>query len=227
MSLHLTVIAKEPRPGFVKSRLCPPCTPGEAADIAAAALLDTLDAIDRVIERSRVGGLDVTPVLLFDGETAGWVRPGYEVVAQRGDDLATRLANAFDDLGPGLVVGMEVPSAIPHLTAALPTLRSGADVLGLAVDGGYWAIGLHRADPAVFRDVPMSTSVTGLVQLSRLHALRRSVRLLPMVHDLDTIADLRIAATDRPGADIAARLPDLARRVLARVDGAVVTRLGG
>ena len=188
--MHLTIIAKEPRAGFVKTRLCPPCTPQQAADVAAAALLDTLDAVDAVV--ARLTGVD--RVLLFDGDPTAWKRPGYRVVAQRGSGLASRLSNAFDDLGPGLVVGMETPGAVHNLAAGVSALRGGLDVVGLAVDGGYWAIGLHRADPVVFDDIPMSTSSTGLAQLSRLHRLQRQVRMLPMSHDLDTIDDLHIAA---------------------------------
>lgn len=188
--MHLTIIAKEPRAGFVKTRLCPPCTPQQAADVAAAALLDTLDAVDAVV--ARLTGVD--RVLLFDGDPTAWKRPGYRVVAQRGSGLASRLSNAFDDLGPGLVVGMETPGAVHNLAAGVSALRSGLDAVGLAVDGGYWAIGLHRADPVVFDDIPMSTSSTGLAQLSRLHRLQRQVRMLPMSHDLDTIDDLHIAA---------------------------------
>ena len=188
--MHLTIIAKEPRAGFVKTRLCPPCTPQQAADVAAAALLDTLDAVDAVV--ARLTGVD--RVLLFDGDPTAWTRPGYRVVAQRGSGLASRLSNAFDDLGPGLVVGMETPGAVHNLAAGVSALRSGLDAVGLAVDGGYWAIGLHRADPVVFDDIPMSTSSTGLAQLSRLHRLQRQVRMLPMSHDLDTIDDLHIAA---------------------------------
>ena len=192
--MHLTIIAKEPRAGFVKTRLCPPCTPRQAADIAGAALLDTLDAVDALV--LRVTGVD--RVLLFDGDPTAWTRPGYRVVSQRGSGLARRLSNAFDDLGPGLIVGMETPGAVPVLADGISALRNGHDVVGLAVDGGYWVIGLHCVDPVVFDDIPMSTSSTGLAQLARLHRLRRQVRMLPMSHDLDTIDDLRIAASHAP-----------------------------
>ncbi len=188
--MHLTIIAKEPREGFVKTRLCPPCSPQQAADVAAAALLDTLDAVDAVV--AGLNGVD--RVLLFDGDPTAWTRPGYRVVPQRGSGLASRLSNAFDDLGPGIIVGMETPGAVPALADGVSALRSGFDVMGLAVDGGYWAIGLHRVNPAVFADIPMSTSSTGLAQLSRLHRLQHQVRMLPLAHDLDTIDDLRIAA---------------------------------
>ncbi len=192
--MHLAVIAKQPRAGFVKTRLCPPCTPEQAAGIAAAALTDTLDAVDQAVAAARCRGLLVEPVLLFDGNPTGWLRPGHRFVAQRGDGLAQRLMNAFDDLGPGVVIGMEVPHAVHHLIDHFPAIDQGTDLLGLAVDGGYWAIGLHESDPRIFQDMPMSTTRTGVAQLSRLHALSRTVHLLPMVHDLDTVDDLRIAA---------------------------------
>jgi glycosyltransferase A (GT-A) superfamily protein (DUF2064 family) len=202
--MHLTVIAKEPRAGFVKTRLCPPCTPGQAAEVAAAALTETLDAVDEIVVVAADAGYGaIEPVLLFDGDASEWKRPGYTVVAQRGDGLAARLRNAFDELGPGLIVGMEAPAAVWALGGAVPALRAGIDVLGLAVDGGYWMIGLHRVDPAVFDGVPMSTSSTGLAQLARMHALGRQVRMLRMEHDLDTVADLRRIARQagpaRPG----------------------------
>jgi uncharacterized protein len=208
--VHLTVIAKEPRAGFVKTRLCPPCTPDQAAAVAAAALLDTLDAVDGVADAAS-GGLE--RVLLFDGDATEWARPGYRVVAQRGAGLAERLANAFDELGPGLIVGMEVPRAVHSLQRAAQSVRAGVDVLGLAVDGGYWAIGLHRTDPAVFAGIPMSTTATGLAQLARLHRLGRSVRMLAMEHDLDTADDLSIVARTSDGERTGERLPALARTI--------------
>ncbi len=110
--MHLSVIAKEPRPGFVKTRLCPPCTPEQAATIAAAGLLDTLDAIDALTIHTTSLGYSVRPTLIFDGDATEWLRPGYSVIAQRGGGLEERLANAFDDLGPGFIVGMESPQAV-------------------------------------------------------------------------------------------------------------------
>ncbi len=205
--MHLTVIAKEPRPGFVKTRLCPPCTPQQAADLATAALADTLDAVNEVAKH-----LDgaVQRVLLFDGDSRPWRGDGYHALAQRGDGLAERLANAFDDLGPGIVIGMETPQAVASLVGGFAALERGCDTLGLAVDGGYWAIGLHQVDPRALSAIPMSASHTGLAQLSRLYQLGRSTRLLPMARDLDTIDDV-VAASRR---DRGSRLTETARATL-------------
>lgn len=191
--MHLTIIAKAPVPGRVKTRLCPPCTPAQAAAVAAAALADTVDAVDELVAR-RAGGGALRRVLLLDGDADSWAPAGYDVVAQRGAGLAARLANGFADLGPGVVVAMDTPGAVPWLAAALDALGADVDVIGLATDGGFWALGLTRTDPAVFVGVPMSASHTGVAQLRRLHALGRSVRLLPVARDLDTPADLAAAA---------------------------------
>ncbi len=193
--MHLTIIAKQPIAGSVKTRLCPPCTPAQAADIAAAALADTLDAVDALVQRTDTR---VEPALLFDGNPDGWARPGYRIVEQCNGGLGDRLAHGFDVLGPGIIVGMESSTAIVGLLRGLAALRQGTDVLGLAVDGGYWAIGLTGADPAVFAGVPMSTSRTGIAQLKQMHRLGRPVHLMALSHDLDTIADVRIAAREQP-----------------------------
>jgi uncharacterized protein len=208
--MHLSVIAKEPKPGFVKTRLCPPCTPEQAATIAAAGLLDTLDAIDAVVIHASSAGYQLTPTLIFEGDATDWVRSGYEVVKQRGGGLEERLANAYDDIGPGFIVGMESPHAVATIAAALQAVSEGEDALGLAEDGGYWGIGLGSVDPKVFRNVPMSASNTGLAQLAQLHRLQRSVYLLPQVRDLDTIADVQAAAI-RTGNS---RLETTARKIL-------------
>ena len=208
--MHLTVIAKAPVAGRVKTRLCPPCTPGQAADIAEAALADTLDAIVAV-----VGGTGIRPVLLIEGEPPVFTPAEFDVIPQRGDGLEQRLRHGFCELGPGIIVGMDTPLAVGGLGAAFGQLERGVDVLGLAIDGGYWAIGLacdnHDFLAAVFGDVPMSTSRTGVYQLRRLHQLGRSVHMLASTRDLDTVEDLLAAAAGRRGG----RLGDVAGAVAA------------
>jgi uncharacterized protein len=200
--VHVTVIAKAPVPGRVKSRLCPPCSFEQAAEIAAAALADTFDALDTV--RHHVNGVAVERYLLLDGEPQPWMPSHFAPVPQRGDGLGERLRNGFADLGAGAIVGMETPHVAHLLDRALDWLAADTDVLGPAEDGGYWMIGLgpsalHALDD-VFRDVPMSAPNTGEVQLRRLRRLGRPVQLLPAARDLDTIDDLRaVALRDDPG----------------------------
>lgn len=198
--MHVTVIAKAPVAGRVKTRLCPPCTPRQAADLAAAALADTIDAIDALPEAA-----DVERVLLLEGDPPAWLPHGWRVVPQSSGDLGQRLAAGFARLGPGLVVGMETPAAVPALSLGLGALRSGSNVLGPALDGGYWAIGVAdtRDDTCAraFAGVEMSTDRTGEQQLRRLHELGRQVVLLPTARDIDTFDDVvALAASTDPGS---------------------------
>lgn len=206
--MHLTVIAKAPQPGRSKTRLCPPYTPEQAAEVASAALADSLDRVGDIASRA-----GARPVLLVEGEPPGWTPPQFDVVVQRGDGLAERLANGFVDLGPGVIIGMETPGAAATLDQALRALTAGCDVMGLALDGGYWMIGLVDADAArcaaVFDGIPMSASHTGLSQLRRLHSLGARVALLERVRDLDDATDLAAAARTADG-----RLGELARSLL-------------
>jgi uncharacterized protein len=211
--MHVTIIAKSPVAGEVKTRLCPPCTPEQAARIAAAALADTFAAVEHV-----AAATGARRVLLLEGTSQGWMPATFEVVSQRGDGLEQRLCNCFVDLGPGVIVGMETPHVVSALAGAIEAASCGVDTIGLALDGGYWMIGLCAESAAMAHDlfdgVAMSATHTGLSQLRRMHARGRRVRLLPTARDLDTIEDLRaVAALGRGGA-----LAAVAAEVLASWD---------
>jgi uncharacterized protein len=199
------VIAKEPRPGRVKTRLSPPCTPAQAAALAEAALADTLAAVAGVPAARRV--------LALDGEPGAWLPDGYEVVAQRGDGLDERLAHAFADVGgPALLIGMDTPQVSAALLArALDRLLAGAvdAVLGPALDGGFWALGLRRPDPALLSGVPMSTVRTGRAQRERLLAHGLTVAPLPALRDVDRFGDARAVAAAAPHGRFAHALAEV------------------
>ncbi len=202
----LLVIAKAPVPGRVKTRLTPPCTPEQAAALARAALEDTLHAVAGAQEADR-------RVLVLDGEPGPWLPEGFEVVPQRPGDLAARLAGAFADVGaPALLIGMDTPQVTPALLdASLAVFAEGDAAFGPTMDGGYWAIGLRRADPAVFAGVPMSLPTTGAVQMARLRALGLRTASLPLLRDVDAIADAYAVATEAPDGRFAAAVAELRR----------------
>ncbi|HEX3875173.1 MAG TPA: DUF2064 domain-containing protein [Solirubrobacteraceae bacterium] len=195
----LIVIAKAPVAGRVKTRLCPPCTPTQAAGLARAALADTLA---RVLE---------TPVarrvLVLDGRPGSWLPDGFEVLAQRGDGLDERLAAAFADVGgPALVVGMDTPQLTSDLLLdGLDALEDpGVDaVLGAAFDGGYWCIGLREPRDDALIGVPMSSPSTCKCQRDRLDRLGLRVRELGRLRDVDGIGDARAVAAATPGSRFA------------------------
>jgi len=197
----LLVIAKEPLPGRVKTRLTPPCTPVEAAALAEAALRDTLDAAAAARRPDRI-------VLVLEGRPPAWLPAGVEVLAQRGSGLAERLVSAFADAGaPAFLIGMDTPQITPALLdSGIAALERSDAAFAPAADGGYWGIGLRRADDAVFRGVPMSEPHTGAAQLRRLFALGLRTVLLPRLRDVDTIADAHAVAASAPSSRFAAAL---------------------
>jgi rSAM/selenodomain-associated transferase 1 len=206
--MNLLVIAKAPVPGRVKTRLCPPCTPEQAARLAEAALADTLAACADTGARR---------VLVLDGKPGDWLPGGWDVIPQRGDGLAERLANAFADAGgAALLVGMDTPQVTArHLRAGLAALADADAVFGPAVDGGYWAIGLREPDPAVFHRVPMSRVYTGAIQRARLAALGLRTVDLPALRDVDDIAAARAVAAAAPDSRFAATLAAIAPEAVA------------
>lgn len=201
--MNLLVMAKAPVAGRVKTRLCPPCTPAEAAAIAEAALADTLDAVAACGAGRRIVALA--------GDPGPWLPAGFEVIPQVDGGFDRRLVAAWEMAGgPGVQIGMDTPQVTAGLLdGALDALDATDTALGLAVDGGWWAIGLRRPDPRVFVGIPMSTSGTGAAQRARLGRLGLSVTALPALVDLDTAADL--AAVTESGSAI--RTAAQARRI--------------
>ena len=189
----LIVLAKEPRPGFAKTRLTPPLSPAQAALVAGACLQDTLDTVGRTPARRRL--------LAFAGSAAPWLPAGWELVEQPDGGLDERISAAFDAAGPGsaLLVGMDTPQLQPrHLLGFDPARDEAA--LGLAADGGFWALGLRdaaRARAAV-TGVPMSLSTTGTHQYARLQLEGLTVTLLETLVDVDTVQDLPTVLADAP-----------------------------
>jgi uncharacterized protein len=203
MSAVFLVVAKAPVAGLAKTRLAASIGARRAALLAAAALLDTVHSA------LAVPGVTVACALtgeLTEAERADELTEALRncvVFPQRGADFADRLANAHADMAtrfpdtPVLQVGMDTPQVRPPLlTAAFAKLDEADAVLGPAVDGGWWALGLrHPPNAHVLRTVPMSQPDTGARTLAALRANGLSVSPLPLVSDVDTMADaVRVAA---------------------------------
>ncbi len=199
----LIVIAKDPRPGRSKTRLCPPCLPAQAAALAEAALRDTLEVV-RSVPACR-------HVLALDGDATRWRGCGFEILAQRGAGLDERLENAFGDVrGPALLVGMDTPQLTAELLSdGLEALNGYAAVLGPACDGGYWSVGIRAPAPGAFRGVAMSAEDTLAHQRARFDELGLSTYEHATLRDVDTIDDARMVAAQAPGSRFAAALREL------------------
>lgn len=195
--MDLLVVAKAPVPGRVKTRLCPPCTPAEAAALAERALADTLAS-------ARASGASRT-LLALDGPVGPWCPPGVEVFAQCDGPLDRRLEHAWGVVGegPALQIGMDTPQVgARRLDEAMARLGvDGVDaVLGPALDGGWWCVGMRVPVPAAFIGVPTSRGDTGARQRTRLVELGLRVDDLWVERDLDTWDDVLAAGyADRAG----------------------------
>lgn len=196
--LQLLVLAKAPVPGRVKTRLCPPYLPHEAAGLAAAALADVLDAVRAAPATRRL--------LLLDGDADLVDSSGLEVRSQVAGALDVRLADAFAAVAgaPAFLVGMDTPQLTSrHLADAGDALVRHDACLGPAVDGGWWGLGLRHPDPDLLLGVPCSLPTTGQLQYDRLLAADLSVAVLPILRDVDDAEDAALVAGLAPSTRFA------------------------
>ncbi len=195
----MLVVAKAPVAGEVKTRLGVDIGLDVAADLAAASLLDSLDACTVAVGAENCH-------LSLAGDLADAVRgaeiasalTGWAMTPQRGDDFAERLVNAHLDAGPGLVVqiGMDTPQVTPAGLIAAGEAAHGYDVaVGPAPDGGWWVLARHDADVArALAQVPMSTPTTYDDTVAALRAAGHSVAETAILRDVDTVADADLVA---------------------------------
>jgi uncharacterized protein len=211
LAVTLLVVAKAPVPGRAKTRLAATVGDQAAAEIAAAALLDTLDAVAATPVASRVVALTGE---LDDAAGADEIRrklASFTVISQRGNDFGDRLANAHADAAavdghPVLQIGMDTPQVTAELLAhcARRLIESPA-VLGLARDGGWWALGVDTpAFAECLRNVPMSRPDTGTLTLKALRDNGIDVAPLDELADFDVADDVAaVREVCQPGSRFA------------------------
>ncbi len=202
-AVQCLVMAKAPVPGQAKTRLAADLGDDLAADLAAAALLDTLDAARDAfgVDHCRLalaGDLDRAQ----RGAEIREALAGWRVFAQHGDDFAARLAHAHGEVAgaPVVQVGMDTPQATPGQLAAVATALDDHDaVVGLADDGGWWVLGLRDPlDAVVLGPIPTSEPTTGRLTVAALRDRGLDVGLTGSLCDVDTLADGELAAAAAP-----------------------------
>lgn len=210
MNARLLLVAKAPVAGEVKTRLAATVGPDAAADVAAAALLDTVRACAEAV------GVDRCRLALH-GDLRSAVRghelteavTGWTVIGQRGGDFGARLAHAHLDVaheGPVVQIGMDTPQVRPaDLAAVAGGLTDHGAVLAAAEDGGWWALGLAEPAHGVhLAGVPMSTPTTGADTRRALEGAGLRVADGPVLRDVDTAADAdAVAAACAPESEFA------------------------
>ena len=213
----LAVMAKAPRVGAAKTRLCPPLRPPEAAELARCFLLDALERV------AAVAG--TRPILAYAPAEARAemesLAPDFVLIPQRGQDLGDRQAHLVEDvlaLGHDavLMMGSDLPTLPRECLDEAVALVMAPDVdlvLGPAEDGGYYLIGLRAPCPSLFADMPWSSALVlgSMLDRARQHGLR--VACLPRWYDVDTGADL-----ERLRAELATVPAGLARHTRVFLD---------
>ncbi len=193
------VVAKAPIAGRVKTRLAEHVGAVAAAQLATAALLDTLDSCEQAFAEC---------FLAVEGELDGPLSSrlrGWTVLPQRGDLLGERLANAFADVAERsssavVQVGMDTPQSTAAHLEEVAGLLAGVDaVVGPAVDGGWWVLGVRNAIHAQsLSGVGMSAKSTYADTVAALRSVGATVGSTRALVDVDTVTDARLVASQAP-----------------------------
>lgn len=199
----LLVFLRFPQPGKVKTRLVPALGAEGAAQLYRAMAAQVVATARTVARPGLQVRLWVEPVTAVD-EARRWLGGSADAYhGQPEGNLGSRLEHAFrtafaDRARRVVVIGTDCIELGPALLdQALTALHDHDAVLGPALDGGYYLLGLRRLLVPVFRDIPWSSSRTAAVTRQRLGELGASLHQLPMLRDIDTPEDLR---SIRPGA---------------------------
>lgn len=204
------VVARAPVPGEAKTRLAATLGPGPAADLAAAAFLDTLEAMRSTFSIVHVSLSGDLGRAAREQDIRRALEP-CEVSQQAGDGFGERLAHAHAEAARDgrlvVQVGMDTPQLDDRRLSEV-LLASGDErcaVLGPAVDGGWWVLALRDPQLAqVLRQVPMSTATTCQDTEAALSSSGALVRLTGSMRDVDELADAEAVAASAPTTRFAA-----------------------
>src|SRR5437899_100533 len=206
----LAIMTKAPRAGTVKTRLQPPLTPSEAAQLNTCFLRDIAAVISAVGERSQ--GVGVFTPARSEKEYKGILPSHFDLIPQRGNGFGERLSNAAADL---LQVGFEscclINSDSPTATAdafreAVAQLQSADDriVLGPSDDGGYYLIGMKKLHRRLFEQIDWSTERVFAQTLERASEIGLEVHVLPSCFDVDNRVALQRLCDELLGENLPA-----------------------
>jgi len=197
-------MAKAPRPGNVKTRLCPPLTLDQSAALNVCFLKDTAENLAQVVAHG-----DTAAIVCYTPEGDEWLfegllPDGFALVPQRGDSFGERLLFAAEDIlacGFGAVCLIDsdsptVPAAVFAQAAAELNRAGDRIVLGGSHDGGYYMIGLKHPHPEPFRNIAWSTSAVYAETVAAVAAAGIDLVELPLWYDVDDGASLDILTTE-------------------------------
>ena len=202
----LAVFAKQPVPGKVKTRLCPPLSHREAAAFYEQALREVLERIMTLKE------CDLA--ICYAGEQ-GWFAdnfPAFRLLAQTGPDLGARMEQSLGDLFAAgyqrvVLIGSDLPDLpLKEINQAFELLHDVDVVYGPARDGGYYLVGESTHCPDLFRNIPWSTGVVLEESLRKAATVGMFTARLPVYEDLDDISAVEKFLERSPSSATAAFL---------------------
>lgn len=206
LSNHLILFIKAPEKGKVKTRLQPDLTPQQSERLYRAMVNDL---VKRFRHHDQFQLTIYFSPARAEEQIAGWLGDDLRLRPQSGNDLGSRMHNAFaesyhDGYSRTVIIGSDLPTLeVSEILSAFRILESHDLVVGPSDDGGYYLIGQNNPDGRLFDHVKWSTETVLSSTLNNANKLGFSPALLRQLADIDTIDELREMATmlkDDPAA---------------------------
>ena len=198
---QLIIFLKAPRPGTVKTRLAQTAGAEKACAIYREMVGTVLDRLRPIRDAQLCFAPDEA-----GPEIAPWLREDWTARPQGGGDLGARLQRAFESAFASgaervVIVGSDCPAVkAADIRTAWKELKSHDLVVGPAVDGGYWLIGLRAPQPELFREIAWSSEQVLGQTLQRARTLGLRIQLLRILTDIDTEEDWNAHVRERERA---------------------------
>jgi hypothetical protein len=221
----LAVMTKAPQAGQVKTRLTPPLTPYEAAELNKSFLVDTAAAISKAAETSPAYGVAVYTPRDAASAYVDVLPADFILIPQRGESFGERLYFATTDLfnsgfGSVCLIDSDSPT-VPCETfaTAVKLLNTDSDrlVIGPCEDGGYYLIGMNTPNQELFERIDWSTDRVLGQTLQRASEIGIEADLLSVGYDVDDRAALQRLCEELFARNARANLAPATRRFLATI----------
>jgi uncharacterized protein len=194
MKNALVLFAKTPIPNFSKTRLINPFTAEQAAEFYSSSLNDVYNTLQDSSDFDL--HLAIAPEKFDENFFPLEIESG-KYFFQEGSDLGIRMRKAFQFMfGKGFEKVAIIGSDFPHITentivVAFNNLKIYDCVLGPAVDGGYYLIGLNKIHESIFEGIDWSTEKVYQQTLEKAEKNNITIKNLDMQYDVDTMKEIK------------------------------------